>query len=71
MLGFLPFANVAVKLALRGADLRLALEEGLAGLERQAGAFLQVSGLTLAYDPGRPPGQRVSAVSVGYSGTLT
>jgi 5'-nucleotidase len=64
VLGFLPFSNVAVKLAMRGADLRLALEQGLSGLEREAGAFLQVSGLALTYDPRRDPGRRVLTVSV-------
>ena len=64
VLGFLPFANVAVTLELGGADLRLALEQGLAGLEREAGAFLQVSGLTLTYDPRREAGRRVLTVSV-------
>ena len=64
VLGFLPFANVAVTLELRGADLRLALEQGLAGLEREAGAFLQVSGLTFTGDPRREAGGRVLTVSV-------
>lgn len=65
VLAFLPFTNVAVKLELLGADLRLALEQGLADVEREAGGFLQVSGLTLTYDPTRPPGRRVVRVQVG------
>jgi 2',3'-cyclic-nucleotide 2'-phosphodiesterase (5'-nucleotidase family) len=65
LLGFLPFTNVAVKLEMRGADLRLALEQGLADLEREGGGFLQVSGLSLTYDPTRPPGHRVLSVQVG------
>jgi 2',3'-cyclic-nucleotide 2'-phosphodiesterase (5'-nucleotidase family) len=65
VMAFLPFTNVAVKLEMRGADLRLALEQGLADIERAAGGFLQVSGLSLTYDPARPPGQRVLAVQVG------
>ena len=64
VLAFLPFANVAVKLEMRGADLRQVLEQGLGDLERQGGGFLQVSGLTLSYDPSRPAGGRVLAVKV-------
>jgi len=65
VLGLLPFTNVIVKLEMRGADLRLALEQGLAQLEREAGGFLQVSGLRLMYDPAQAPGQRVLGVEVG------
>lgn len=65
VIGFLPFTNVAVKLEMRGADLRRALEHGLAHIEREGGGFLQVSGLTLTYDPARPAGQRVLTVHVG------
>jgi 5'-nucleotidase len=65
ILSLLPFTNVIVKLEMRGADLRVAFEQGLAELERDGGGFLQVSGLRLTYDPARPPGQRVLAVEVG------
>jgi 5'-nucleotidase len=65
VVGFLPFGNVAVALALTGAELLQALEHGLARWEREGGGFLQVSGLTFAVEPSRPPGQRVSQVTVG------
>jgi 5'-nucleotidase len=61
----LPFGNVAVALELTGRRLREALEHGLARRERAAGGFLQVSGLTLTFDPSRPAGQRVASVEVG------
>jgi 5'-nucleotidase / UDP-sugar diphosphatase len=61
----LPFSNVVVTVEMRGRQLRDALEEGLANIEREAGGFLQVSGLRVVYDPGRPPGQRVRQVTVG------
>jgi 2',3'-cyclic-nucleotide 2'-phosphodiesterase (5'-nucleotidase family) len=63
--GLLPFTNVIVTVEMRGRQLRDALEEGLAGIEREAGGFLQVSGLRVVYDATRPPGQRVRQVTVG------
>src|SRR5262249_11862678 len=33
--------------------------------ERQGGQFLQVSGLTLTFDPGRPSGDRIASAQVG------
>ncbi|MEX2145386.1 MAG: bifunctional UDP-sugar hydrolase/5'-nucleotidase [Candidatus Rokuibacteriota bacterium] len=63
--GLLPFTNAVVTLEMRGLQLRAALEEGLAGIEREAGGFLQVSGLRVVHDLGRPPGHRVREVAVG------
>ncbi|HZF05106.1 MAG TPA: bifunctional UDP-sugar hydrolase/5'-nucleotidase [Patescibacteria group bacterium] len=65
VLGLLPFTNVVVKLAVTGARLREALEQGLSRLEREGGGFLQVAGLRLAYDPRLPAGRRVLGVEVG------
>jgi 2',3'-cyclic-nucleotide 2'-phosphodiesterase (5'-nucleotidase family) len=65
VLGLLPFTNVVMKLAVSGARLREALEQGLSRLESEGGGFLQVSGLRLAYDPRLPAGRRVLAVEVG------
>jgi len=61
----LPFTNVVLKLELRGADLRRALEHGLAEADREGEGFLQVSGLRLTYDARRPPGSRLLHVEVG------
>ncbi len=61
----LPFTNVVVKLEMRGAELRRALERGLAQADREAGGFLQVSGVRLAWDPRRPAGSRIVRVEVG------
>jgi 5'-nucleotidase / UDP-sugar diphosphatase len=61
----LPFSNVVVTLEMPGRQLRAVLEEGLAGIEREAGGFLQVSGLRIVYDLARPPGERVRQVTVG------
>jgi 5'-nucleotidase / UDP-sugar diphosphatase len=65
VLGLLPFTNVAMKLAVTGARLREALEQGLGRLEREGGGFLQVSGLRMTYDPRQPAGRRVLGVEVG------
>jgi 2',3'-cyclic-nucleotide 2'-phosphodiesterase (5'-nucleotidase family) len=61
----LPFGNVTVLVELKGADLLAALENGVSQVEEGAGRFPQVSGLTFAYDPTRPPGSRIVEVKVG------
>jgi 2',3'-cyclic-nucleotide 2'-phosphodiesterase (5'-nucleotidase family) len=61
----LPFGNVAVLIELSGADLLAALENGVSDVENTAGRFPQVAGLTLTYDPAKPPGSRIVAVQVG------
>ncbi len=60
----LPFLNVLVKLELTGATLLAALERSVAAFPGENGGFLQVSGLTLAFDPGRPAGERIVRVTV-------
>lgn len=60
----LPFRNRVVRLELTGARLRAALENGLAGYDDQTGAFPQVSGMTVRFDPANPIGQRVLEVRV-------
>ncbi len=61
----LPFGNRTVKLALTGAQMREALEHGVAGVENTSGAFPHVSGLTFSFDAGRPKGGRVVDVVLG------
>lgn len=61
----LPFGNVVLKLAMRGADLRRALERGLAQADRAGGGFLQISGARLTWDPQRPAGGRLLSLLVG------
>src|SRR3989441_13150438 len=65
VLGLVPFTNVVMKLAVSGARLHEALEQGLSRLERAGGGYLQVSGLRLAYGPRAPARRRVLAVEVG------
>ncbi|MBM3492097.1 MAG: bifunctional metallophosphatase/5'-nucleotidase [Alphaproteobacteria bacterium] len=63
----LPFANTLALFKLKGSDLRAAIEGGLGrvGQGSGAGRFPQVAGLGFAFDPTRPPGERLSALSVG------
>jgi 5'-nucleotidase len=60
-----PFGNTVMTLELTGATLRSVLEQALPQRDREAGGFLQVSGLTVTYDPTAPVGQRVVSVTVG------
>ena len=61
----LPFGNVTVLLELSGADVVAALENGVSQVEKTAGRFPQVSGLSLVYDPAATAGSRVVSVKVG------
>jgi 2',3'-cyclic-nucleotide 2'-phosphodiesterase (5'-nucleotidase family) len=65
VLAELPFGNHVVALDLSGADLRRAIENGLASLPNPRGAFPQVSGMTVEADVSRPPGNRVVSIKVG------
>jgi 5'-nucleotidase / UDP-sugar diphosphatase len=60
----LPFGNVTVVTELPGSQILLALENGVSQVEKGAGRFPQVSGLTFAMDPTAPAGSRVSEVMV-------
>ena len=64
VLTVLPFQNTLATFNLTGAGVLKALENGVSQLEEGAGRFLQVSGLTYAFDPKAPVGARVSDVMV-------
>jgi 2',3'-cyclic-nucleotide 2'-phosphodiesterase (5'-nucleotidase family) len=64
ILAELPFNNRMIVLAMSGADLKRAMENGLAQLPQAGGRFPQVSGITLAYEFARPPGARITRMSV-------
>lgn len=61
----LPFPNKVVGLKVTGAQIKSVLENGVSNVENAAGRFLQVSGMSYAYDPAKPAGQRVTEVSIG------
>ena len=59
-----PFLNVLVVVEVPGKVLVDVLERSVGVYPREFGGFLQVSGLTVVFDPARPPGQRVVRVMV-------
>jgi 2',3'-cyclic-nucleotide 2'-phosphodiesterase (5'-nucleotidase family) len=61
----LPFGNVTVLTELPGSQILAALENGVSQVEKGAGRFPQVSGISFAFDPSAPAGSRVSEVMVG------
>ena len=65
VVNLVPFNNAVMVLEMTGARLREAVEFGLVDREREGGQFLQVSGLTLTFDPRRPRGDRVIDARVG------
>ncbi len=65
MMAIFPFGNTLKKVELSGLQLQEILEHSVSGLPSAFGGFLQVSGLSFSFDPTRPAGQRVIAVTVG------
>ncbi|WP_136683561.1 bifunctional metallophosphatase/5'-nucleotidase [Falsirhodobacter xinxiangensis] len=65
VLTVLPFQNTLSTFRIDGATLLAALENGVSQLEEGAGRFVQVAGMTYAFDPAAPAGSRVSDVTVG------
>lgn len=63
----LPFENTVVGLLLTGEQVLAALENGVSQYPETQGRFPQVSGLSFAFDPSAPPGQRVKEVWVRQS----
>jgi 2',3'-cyclic-nucleotide 2'-phosphodiesterase (5'-nucleotidase family) len=61
----LPFGNTTVVTELPGSQVLLALENGVSQVEKGAGRFAQVSGLTYVFDAAAEPGSRISEVMVG------
>ncbi|PRW59853.1 5 -nucleotidase [Chlorella sorokiniana] len=64
----LPFTDELVLLELSGSDVLTALETGVGSWPALEGRFLQVSGLTFAFDSDQPPGSRVVRDSVRVAG---
>jgi 5'-nucleotidase/UDP-sugar diphosphatase len=65
ILAELPFGNKTVKLEVTGEQIRAALENGFSQVEKVAGRYPQVSGLTVEVDLTKPVGERVVSVNVG------
>ena len=60
----LPFGNITQLTELPGSQVLAALENAVSQVEKGAGRFAQVSGLSFAYDPAAEAGKRVSEVMV-------
>jgi 5'-nucleotidase len=61
----LPYSNIIYAAELEGAVIREALEYSAALYGQEDGGFLQVSGLSYAFDPEKPAGSRLTEVTVG------
>lgn len=66
VLDVLPFGNLISTFELTGADLLLALENGVSrvGEESGTGRFPQVSGMRFTFDSSQPSGSRIVSVEV-------
>jgi 2',3'-cyclic-nucleotide 2'-phosphodiesterase (5'-nucleotidase family) len=65
ILAELAFGNRVVTIDVKGRALREGLENGVSRVEHAAGRFPQVSGMTIEYDPRRPPRRRIISVKIG------
>ncbi|WP_372910964.1 5'-nucleotidase C-terminal domain-containing protein [Salinigranum sp.] len=65
----LPFGNTVVKLEVTGQKLHDALENGVSGVANLEGRFPQVSGLSFAWTPSAPVGERVDPADVTVGGS--
>ncbi len=66
VLSMLPFETPVVKVEVKGAVIRAALEHGVAkiGIENESGRFPQISGFRFSYDARKPPGSRVVEMTI-------
>ena len=64
----LPFTDELVVVRVTGQDVLAALETGVSSWPKREGRFLQVSGIRFAFDPTRPPGDRIVPGSVTIAG---
>lgn len=61
----LPFGNKTVLTELPGSQVLAALENGVSQVDKGAGRFPQVAGISFTFDPTAEAGKRVSEVMVG------
>jgi len=66
IISILPFENPVVKVIVKGAIIRAALEHGVSRIveDKEEGRFPQVSGLKFTYDGRRPSGSRIISLTV-------
>lgn len=68
VLTVLPFQNTIATFKLSGADIVVALENGVSKIEEGAGRFPQVAGMRYAFDAAAPAGSRITEVQVMAGG---
>ncbi|CAB3979105.1 5 -nucleotidase-like isoform X2 [Paramuricea clavata] len=68
LVSILPMPDAVVVLRITGAQLLIALNNGVSQWPRLEGRFPQVSGVTFAFDPDMDPDQRVIEKSVKVGG---
>lgn len=61
----LPFGNKTLMLELTGEQVKEALENGVSQVDKGAGRFPQVSGMSFTVDLAKPVGERISDIMVG------
>lgn len=59
-----PFGNYVVTKEVSGAVILQALEEGFAGYPDEVGAFPQIAGMKVQFDPSKEVGERVVSVEI-------
>ncbi len=66
VMAILPYENPIVKIEVKGATLRAALEHGVSrsAEEKEPGRFPQVSGMRFTFDARKPAGSRVTSIEV-------
>lgn len=70
VLTVLPFQNTLSTFQAKGATVLAALENGVSQVEEGGGRFPQVAGITFAFDPAKPAGERISDVMVAEGDTF-
>ncbi|MDP4098999.1 5'-nucleotidase C-terminal domain-containing protein [Paenibacillus sp. P96] len=65
VISVLPFGNQVVTLEVTGADIKAALENGVAAYPEPSGGFPQVSGMTFQIDTSAAAGSRVTSLMIG------
>jgi 5'-nucleotidase / UDP-sugar diphosphatase len=60
----LPFDSTVTTFRITGAQLQAALEHSVSRLPQSSGRFLQVSGLTMTFDPAAASGSRIRTILV-------
>ncbi len=64
VLKVLPFSNTVRVIELTGADVKAAIENGIADYPKTKGAFPHIAGMTVTFDSSKKAGERVVSLKV-------